>query len=40
MQLYEKLLEKIAEHPMGAPRDETVLLILQELFSGTKRSLH
>jgi len=32
MELYEKLLEKIAEHPMGAPRDETILAILQELF--------
>lgn len=32
MTLYEKLLEKIAEHPMGAPRDETILAILRELF--------
>ena len=32
MELYEKLLDRIAEHPMGAPRDETILAILQELF--------
>lgn len=32
MEVYENLLAKIAEHPMGAPKDATILAILQELF--------
>ncbi len=39
MELYERLLEKIAEHPMGAPRDETVLAILEELFDQDEAQL-
>ncbi len=39
MDFYERLLEKIAEHPMGAPRDETVLTILRDLFDPDEAQL-
>ncbi|MEJ2718762.1 MAG: hypothetical protein P8182_16815 [Deltaproteobacteria bacterium] len=39
MEVYEKLLDKIAQHPMGAPRDDTILVILRELFEPDEAEL-
>lgn len=38
-ELYERLRQKIAEHPMSAPADEAIIALLQELFEPDEAEL-